>query len=632
MLKRGQVTIFVVIGLIMLISVSLFLYFRYSAYSGAELVQPEIVPVKNFVESCIGAVARNGISILGLNGGYITFPEEIENDPLSYLSSGPSAAFKNPYWWYKGISRIPSLEDMQGQLDAYIISEMPNCIADFGELQKDYNIEAGKKIEAETEFTDNDVRVVMTYPLTIKSKTNDTQIKLSKHAVQVPVRLKKTYELAKLIMERENNGSFIERKTIDLMVLDPSIPTTDMEVSCKEKKWLVPEVRGKLKELLQKNLPYIKVAGTRFDKDIYVPLPRQVQKEEKYENSYFNYHYIWEVTEENNPDISVSVAYDKDWPMEFTARPSRNGVMSSNAQKTTQALGFFCLHTWHFTYDVVYPVRVTVADLPTSQHEGFNFDFAFEASIDHNQPARSSFASTTFPVADRLANEKYCNDAGNEITIYTADKFSSEPLPNVNLTFACGSFSCNIGETEWVSLGADTSLTKNLPYCVSGVIRGKKEGYKEASAFIQTDFPKRSFNLELSPVKEFRNFRVVKHSSSTLLEEPLAAGEKATIIVKQPEEALESYGTFHDPDTQPIVLFSSGDFEYDVTVYLIKDEELIGGYEGKWAVNPDEAKQANELVFHAVVEDPPSSNDDDRYMFLSTIASYSQDIPAPEFK
>ena len=632
-MKRGQVTIFIIIGLIMVISAGLFFYFRSSMASEAELVQPEVVPVRNFVESCIGAVARNGLNILGANGGYITFPKEIENDPLSYLSTGPLNAFKNPYWWYKGISRIPTLESMQEQLNTYIASEIPNCIADFGELQKDYNIEAGKKAEAQTEITDNDIRITMTYPLTIRSKTNDTQIKLSRYNTRIPVRLKKTYELAKSIMEQENQDSFLERKTIDLMALDQeAIPTTGMKVSCSEKKWYVPEVKAKLKELMRVNFPYLKVAGTKFSKDIYVPLPNAVGKEETYENSYLNYNYIGKVTEENNPDMAVAVSHDPGWPMQFTVRPSDGKVLRSNAQRTTQTLGAFCLHIWHFTYDIVYPVRVTVADQPTNDHEGFNFNYAFEVAIDHNQPVRTAFASTTFPPADRLANEEYCNDVTNEITVFTADKFNSEPLPNINLTFVCGSFSCDIGETEWVSNGADSALTKRLPYCVSGVIRGKREGYQESSAFIQTDIPNRHYNLELSPIKEFGNLKVVKHSSSTLVEEPLATGEKATIIVKQPTENLESYGTFADEATEPIRLFTGENFEYDVTVYVIKDNELIGGYEGKWSPNPEEIKQADEIVFHAVVQDPPGSNDDERYAFISALASYSPDLPAPELK
>jgi len=60
--KKSQVTIFIIIGMIILVTVGLFIYFKIATTKRLGMIYPEAIPVNNFVESCINNVAKEGIT------------------------------------------------------------------------------------------------------------------------------------------------------------------------------------------------------------------------------------------------------------------------------------------------------------------------------------------------------------------------------------------------------------------------------------------------------------------------------------------------------------------------------------------------------------------------------------------
>jgi len=260
--KRGQAAIFMVMAVIMLLLGSFYFYSQRVSLEEAEFIQPEAVPVKNFVETCIDNVARQGITILGLNGGYITFPDEIKNNPRSYLQLGPISDIKNPYWWYDGIESIPTENFIVQQLEDYITLELNTCIEDFTAFNQQFDVRKLGNLKVDVTLNENDVTIDVNYPIELVNKLNSTTIRLENFKETLPIRLKKIYETAKDIYEAEKRDLFLEFKTIDLISLDKEIPTTDIEATCQEKVWYVDQVQDKLKRLLNVNLPYINVVGS----------------------------------------------------------------------------------------------------------------------------------------------------------------------------------------------------------------------------------------------------------------------------------------------------------------------------------------------------------------------------------
>ncbi len=622
---KAQASIFMLVALaIMLAGIAYFFYQRISSEEEIK-VDPKIAPIKSFVDSCIKKVADDGLETIGLTGGYINIPEKVKNNPRSYLSNHPG--FKIPYWWYDGIDAIPTEEFIKLQLREHIKNELSICLDNFKSFEERYKVKALNPLIVDVQFNDNDVSIDLRYPLEITSSDRSLN-NIERFRYVIPIRFKKVYELAKRIMESENNDYFLERKTIDLISMASDIPTTDIEVSCNTKIWRLNDIKEKLKTLLRVNLPYIRIKGTNYNENLYVPNP---SGRDIYSQTYYQQHYIWEIDENSEKKyngMKVSFQYEN-WPLNIFARPSNNGILKSNSQKGTDMLSFFCLHIWHFTYDINYPVLVSIIE----QHKNgkYLFNFAFKVNIDHNQPSKVNRGTTIFETAPDLSSEEYCNTPQNEITIFTVNNATGDDIRDVNLTFVCGRFYCDMGQSNWLSFGAAAGITKRFPYCVNGVIKGAKDGFEESKSFIQTDVDGRSYILLLNPIKEFKNFKIVKHQlSNPSIAKQLKPNEKASILLKGKDIGYEGFSVYPTDDKFSLKLPDKKDMTLEVNIYVVDEESIIGGYIGEWSIKKGDFANADEIIFHVIEQGP--ATDDERFLFISGLSSYSKNVPSPEIR
>jgi len=641
MRKRGQITVFVIIGLIVLLTYFLLSYYKKESIEETELIMPELIPVQNYVIRCTENLAREAIDLVGLNGGYVYFPPWISNDASSYLQLSPIPELKNPYWWHDGISTIPRLNFIADQISEYAENNMEACIDNFTSFGDTYEVIELGNFEVMTIIGEEDITVKTTYPIEVKDKFNKTLAKLQRFPVIIPIRLKKVYEMATKIMERENKDYFIEKRTIDLMSLDDDeIPTVGVEVRCGKKRWLIDNVENKLKKLLQVNLPYIKIEGTKFAEDALVT-PYQLQDTNPYSQtnlfneSYYYYHYIWDISDIKYPNMHVSFNYEPKWGMDLYARPKKGRFLESNSQKGSQILSLLCFHIWHFTYDVIFPVKATIVDDETKNNEAFSFTFAFKAQINHNTPDRRLFAIESFETRDTYHEEEYCADLRNEITIYAQDKITTNFVRNTNITFICGRYRCDMGKTKsyWKEDPSGTpKLKTRFPYCSNGIIRGRNPNYEESETFIQTGrrldtLPNENightFTLMMTPIKTF-NFTILKHqminnglTSGTQLEE----NEKAMITVKNKEEDFVSYSAY--PIEKPIKLLDKKNLNYDLEIFVMDNETIKGGYKNKeWYVSKVSTRLGNNITFHVIEKD--FKEEEEQYLFFAGLEQYSE--------
>lgn len=627
--SKSQITLFIVMALVIIIAGIIYFSYQEQLAPKQEIVATEAAPIKSFVDNCIKIAAEDGLERIGLSGGYIQLPPGIDENPKAYLSNLPQSGFKMPYWWHDGIKSVPPEDFIKDQLKNHIRNGLAACINNFEPFENKFDINTLKDPWIAINFDDEDTTIEMKYPLEIVAKDASFSAKIEDFGYTIPIRFKRVYELAKLIMETENNDYFLEKRTIDLMSMGQDIPVTDIEVSCSPKTWELSKIKGRIMALLRFNLPYVKIMGTDYNPNKYAPSPegRQI-----YSQTYYQSHYVLDV--DQNPgnkykNMKVSVRYDN-WPMDIFARPSQNGILKSNADKGSQMLKFFCLHVWHFTYDISYPVVATILDQETDVNSRYQFNFAFKVDIDHNAPNRVNKGTELFEAPDEISSAEYCSEAEKEITIFTVDNLTGDSVKDVNLTFACGRFYCDLGKTEWLSLGAAAGMTKIMPYCVNGVLRGAKEGYTDSQAFIQTDVDGKSYVMLMNPVKEFFNYKVVKHLlSNPAVEEELSGNEKASILIKGNDTGFEDFA-FYPREGNFKLKIPIKDAKYEATVYLVDGEELVGGYIGEWKASRKQLEGSQELVFHVIYQG--AAEDEERAMFIAGLDSSSKKVPAPELK
>jgi hypothetical protein len=569
------------------------------------------------MDSCLDELGTQAANIIGSTGGYIEIPQEIANDPSAHISLGPREipTAKIPLWYYQGQNRIPTLEFIQTQMESYIEDNYRDCINNLTDFKQKFNITELGPVIVRVNLEEANTPIELSFPLEISDVLGKRIAKIETRTVTLPYRIRRAHTLAATIMESEQVDMKVEDITMDLVAMDPDIPYSDIAFSCQKKTWQVENIINKLKVLLRTNLDELRIGNTDF---VEVPENRP----------YIFHHYIWFVTDVKYPDMTASFTYDDKWPMYLYARPNKGAFLESGTQKGADVMSWLCIQQWKFTYDIRYPVMATIKD----KKSDYSFNFAFRVFIDHNQGTRQDFPASDFIFEAKPTEADYCTNRVHDITVLTYDNVSVDgiedhiEIADVDLSFTCLKYRCELGKSEWTDSGAVASLTTTFPYCVLGILRGKKEGYKDNHIFMSSETP-RTVELYLTPLKDIESYSVVKHpDTNPLTEMPLANDESASISISRPGHS--TYGTYPREIDVPLTFLAEADFNYTVQIYVTDDQGVKGGYTGVWTPKWRDLRDAEDIVFHVTYT--TSTNEDERLSLLTTLADVSAEIPEPE--
>jgi len=206
MAERGQVSIFIILGLVIILSSSLIFYLNSmkSRETKSEVetsyeTSLDIIPIKNYVESCIQMVGEEGIQLIGRQGGYF-------NKSL-YPIRDLGQAF--PYYFYEDKSLMPTKQTVQEELSKYVDNNLFNCLNNFSIFkQQGVNVKHNG-VRTETLISQNKIIFLVFYPLVVTKQKTETQI--SEFSAQVEnVRLHKIYDVIQnLILKHIRNSHSI---------------------------------------------------------------------------------------------------------------------------------------------------------------------------------------------------------------------------------------------------------------------------------------------------------------------------------------------------------------------------------------------------------------------------------------
>jgi hypothetical protein len=641
--KRGQITIFIIIGIFILVLSAIFLYLDKDRtdLTFQQSLPEEVVPIKNYVEECVRLNAEKAVLLLGSQGGYIYLPPMISANPNSYIPLVEGSDLKVPYWYYEGSSRAPTLDEMEEQISTYVKLNLRSCLDDFEPFGQMFNIEEKGNISVKTSITENNIILTTTYPLDVKPRGTRQSTRVNLYDAILSVKLKRVHKLAAEILTSENKNMFLEKLTIDLMTLGPDIPFTDMLLTCKKLRWYKSEVADKVKNLLYYNLPRVRFQDTKHE-----PFQASISEYEKFRyvtpediragqyprdapgDLYDYYHFFWDASDSYYPDLQANLYYQKDWRFDFNARPSDGEVMDSSLGRGMEKyLKFLCLNIYHFTYDVIYPVQVVIQDESAFSGKGFTFRYAVPVMINHNQGQREPFGISVFESPKEDAD--YCTDLREEeIRIYAKNKNTFDDIKDVNLTFNCmNTYYCDIGKTDREA--GVYRLKTNLPsFCRPGSIEAEKAGYLKAIESV----PISSFmDIYMTPLK-YMDFKVVKrrHTVDQFQDaEPLRPSESAVIYITT--DNATDYDVYlqypPDPESPPELRFLEilmDDITYNLDIALLQGDKVIGGYRGEWVVDYDDTANSREVVFVAMEKIPHPVSDDQQ-------ASLMMDLQNPDY-
>ena len=447
--KRGQITIFIILGII--IVGGILIYFLFRGSMGIDGVSTEFEPVYDLYLSCLEDTASQGVSLLGEQAGYIEPPEFEPGSAYSPTSSQLDFLGQGvPYWLYVSGNNIlreqvPSKEDMEGQLEKYIEERVDFC--DFSVFeQSGYDIFIDP--EARVDVTINELEVDINLDNKVTIFKENSSVEIDNHRISLDSKLGKYYSLAREVYDYELEELFLEDYAIDVMRL--YAPVDGIEVSCVPKIFNEEEIRTNLVNGLVANIHTLKLEGDYYDL--------------REEGDYF-------VTDSGvSVDENVNFMYNPNWPTRIEMYGDRIS-QPIGLQKGLSAIGF-CYVPYHFVYDINFPVLIQFFD-----EENF-FQFPVWVVIQKSQ-AREALSG----VSGISIENKVCQYNNQEVVIKTYD-IDLSPVESF-ITFKCLDATCNIGET--VNVDGEAVLNAGVPQCVNGFIVARAEGYAEASYLSSTN-------------------------------------------------------------------------------------------------------------------------------------------------
>jgi len=545
--KRGVVTVFIIAG-ILIVGLVIGIYYTkdYILRSEWDKLRKQPVPeqaqgVKDFVDSCVKSVGEEAVRLVGMQAGYIEVPgDPIMLSRVNIFSNGlvVGGSLKVPYWLYEQANgvikeQIPSKEKIENEISNYINNNLKSCLDEFKDF-KDYKIKEGI-IETETEIQDDNVLFYVKYPLHVELK--DFKFDFNGFYEKVDVPLGELYDIAKEVYYKEKNDMFLEEKTIDWMGLySEEIPTNGIKRSCVSPIWFKVDVINNFKEMLFNNIQFLKLKKGNY-----------VLADESHKR------FVLDI--KGRKDVDVNFMFSKDWPFGLEVFPEENGLLK--AQSVTEGLGkarsiaesFVCLSTWHFVYNIKYPVLVVLSK------NDYMFQFALHVVIDRNEPRKSTFVKESFPIADR----KICENRQNEVSVYTIDE-EGNPLDGVDIKYKCINHICDIGKTRLDSYG-DASLIERFPVCVNGFVIGSKEGY-HVSKEVFSSVSGGSLTLELEKFRDIMVDVVVERAGSGEVR------ENENVLISM-EELEKEYGVVVNYPSQKNIKLIPGN--YKVEIYMVSN-------------------------------------------------------------
>ena len=234
--KKGQITAFVILGIVILAAVILIFYVRGQFFFGPATpssLAARITPIKEHITSCIQTISPEYIERIGVQGGHLKEGEGTSRKrsdiPISYLCYN----IKNEPTCY---NRMLLISDMQNELNDAIKKGLVTCI-NLEKYKKGFEIQAGT-LNVNTDIGQENVIVEVNYPITLTS--GDAKASEENFTVSFNYPLGKLYNVAQDIIDAHTQTGNFDQLNYMLdkrgeYIIDVSKPYPDILYVLKKK-------------------------------------------------------------------------------------------------------------------------------------------------------------------------------------------------------------------------------------------------------------------------------------------------------------------------------------------------------------------------------------------------------------
>lgn len=619
MVKRGQITLFIIIGIILLVVVGTLFFFRERIFVEkleraapvAERVPQLFEPIRKFTEDCLTEVSLQGLEKLGQQGGYLYFDKVMVFNEIRPTDSDglmfPGSDMKLLYWRYNKeadaenkvmlASHEPRISGMQEQLEKWVREQISGCLngyAAFGE--QGFQVSEAGELKVTVDMIST-VRIAMERPITVVKE--GTEATLQHFYVEHPVNMKHMYEIANQIMEAEQNYSFLEKNTLGLITLfgdtraDALMPMTDATFELASTTfWSKTKLKEDIKLILMQYTPLLRYLGSVNFYQFQYPVDEFSAVKQRIYNDMV-------LPLEGGQDLEVRFNYLDFWEPYFEMNCEGEICRPQSVTLNLLNLMPFGMQRYKGVYDISYPVWVSLYDNKALDGRGYFFNFALEANIRNNRPALDGMLPEPVPRAAKSLLCKEDQRLSGEIITVVRDKATMLGVPGAQVTFTVDDESCVIGVTDEQGL-----LRSSFPIALGGVVHVLAVNYVGTVQDLDTEAGRsETIEFELYPFKAM-NIGVMKKKlfkcEGTCFTDPslgkgvlnaaseikngwlfspiahrLRDTERAMVMLKRisdVDDPVMVVSSVIGEEVQPVRL-PAGEYEVDMTLFM--DEEVV---------------------------------------------------------
>jgi len=550
MVKKGQVTVYIIIGLLLLAVLIILLKIRSIESPEPEFVVTNSNEVEIFVSNCLSQAAKNAFIEIGLNGGNL----------YADYSGAEFLDASIPYWWHMSdedtcvqecefsVEGLPYLYEEDGpdsieeQAAVYIEKHIGNCLDGFSQLKKkSYIIEVSGPLDTEVDIARKNILLKLNYPVSVQQGDNHYFIEEFRSTLELD--FEHIYRTAINILAAEIEFKYFEHLTRSLITGYSATeksslpPIHDFRFNDnKHISWSKNEVAGLLDGVLSANMQNIRVSGSS--------------------NIDYNDPSSFLFTLPANISYPYDVNFHYADPFYMDIYPRSGDRIAPSNQAEIDMLGFMrvAMEEYKFSYDVSYPLVVDIYDSRALAGSGYSFLYALEVNMRNNLPLASNERIYTLP--DQASQCSVEDRHSGNITIQITDEKTTQP---VDADVFYGIKPCYI-DTARAGL-----FNSRLPVCEGCNLIAKMDGYESFAINLNTrlDTPVQ-LQIELVPLSSM----IIEINKSDGL--PLSDNEKVFLNLEKiigPNDAESKSLVVEFTDKTERVLIAPGNYRLTAQIF-----------------------------------------------------------------
>jgi len=194
-MKKGQVTLFIILGIVILVLITFLFFIRSESLSSllksiserAKVVPPEFKPQADLIKSCLYETSKDAVNLLGMQGGYINVKQPFVN----YFG------LKVTYLNYNSDNKVPDIGIMEKELENYIKDNARNCLINLSDVR----IVKSGDIGVGADVLNDRVGFNINWPVDVEK--DGFKFQLNNFKFDVPIRVGELVSIVNKIVDRQ---------------------------------------------------------------------------------------------------------------------------------------------------------------------------------------------------------------------------------------------------------------------------------------------------------------------------------------------------------------------------------------------------------------------------------------------